>query len=320
MSTSYILANVVVLPMTAFFTERFGRRNYLTFSILLFIIASFLCGTSHSLSELVIWRLLAGRGRRSAALDRAGDAAADLPARAAGHGAGHLPPRHHRRADARSHTRWMDHRQLHVELVLLHQHPHRHPLDLSRHDVPPRSRGRASHRSGGLARHRAAHRRHRLAAVRARGRESQRLVRRCSHPATLDRFGDLPDHDGLVGAVVAQQASGHQLPRAAQSRSIGVDLSLRRARLRPLRRDISLPAVHAGNSRIHADRDRAHDATRRARDRRDGRGLRPPSHREDAAGRRTHISSSRVLAPSASRCGFSDISRRWRAKAMRALR
>ena len=36
-STSYILANVVVLPMTAFFTERFGRRNYLTFSILLFI-------------------------------------------------------------------------------------------------------------------------------------------------------------------------------------------------------------------------------------------------------------------------------------------
>jgi DHA2 family multidrug resistance protein len=61
-STSYILANVVVLPMTAFFTERFGRRNYLTFSILLFIIASFLCGTSHSLSELVIWRLLQGAG------------------------------------------------------------------------------------------------------------------------------------------------------------------------------------------------------------------------------------------------------------------
>jgi DHA2 family multidrug resistance protein len=61
-STSYILANVVVLPMTAFFTARFGRRNYLTFSILLFIIASFLCGTSHSLSELVVWRLLQGAG------------------------------------------------------------------------------------------------------------------------------------------------------------------------------------------------------------------------------------------------------------------
>jgi MFS family permease len=35
-STGYILSNVVVLPMTAFFTERFGRRRYLTASIILF--------------------------------------------------------------------------------------------------------------------------------------------------------------------------------------------------------------------------------------------------------------------------------------------
>src|SRR5512138_2167232 len=34
-STGYILSNVVVLPMTAFLTERFGRRRYLTFSIIL---------------------------------------------------------------------------------------------------------------------------------------------------------------------------------------------------------------------------------------------------------------------------------------------
>src|SRR5215203_4635167 len=45
-STSYIIANVIVLPMTAFFTETFGRKRYLTFSIILFIIASFLCGTA----------------------------------------------------------------------------------------------------------------------------------------------------------------------------------------------------------------------------------------------------------------------------------
>ena len=61
-STCYILANVVVLPMTAFFTQRFGRKNYLTFSIILFTVASFLCGTSHSLLELVLWRLLQGAG------------------------------------------------------------------------------------------------------------------------------------------------------------------------------------------------------------------------------------------------------------------
>ena len=61
-STGYILSNVVVLPMTAFLTGLFGRRNYLSGSIILFIVASFLCGTSHSLVELVIWRIIQGAG------------------------------------------------------------------------------------------------------------------------------------------------------------------------------------------------------------------------------------------------------------------
>jgi DHA2 family multidrug resistance protein len=61
-STSYILANVIVLPMTAFLTERFGRKRYLTFSIILFIVASVLCGTATSLGALVLWRLLQGAG------------------------------------------------------------------------------------------------------------------------------------------------------------------------------------------------------------------------------------------------------------------
>src|SRR6476646_3402438 len=61
-STGYILSNVIFLPMTAFFAARFGRRNYLTFSIILFIAASFFCGTSSSLTELVLWRILQGAG------------------------------------------------------------------------------------------------------------------------------------------------------------------------------------------------------------------------------------------------------------------
>ncbi len=61
-STGYILSNVIFLPMTAFFTERFGRRRYLTFSIILFIISSWLCGNSHSLGELVLWRIVQGAG------------------------------------------------------------------------------------------------------------------------------------------------------------------------------------------------------------------------------------------------------------------
>jgi DHA2 family multidrug resistance protein len=61
-STGYILSNVVVLPMTAFFTATFGRKNYLAFSIILFVVASFLCGTSSSLGELILWRVVQGAG------------------------------------------------------------------------------------------------------------------------------------------------------------------------------------------------------------------------------------------------------------------
>ena len=61
-ATGYILSNVIFLPMTAFFTARFGRRNYLTFSIVLFVLASFFCGTSGSLQSLVFWRVVQGAG------------------------------------------------------------------------------------------------------------------------------------------------------------------------------------------------------------------------------------------------------------------
>jgi DHA2 family multidrug resistance protein len=61
-ATGYILSNVVVLPMTAFFTERFGRQRYLTASIVIFVLASFFCGTSNTLTEIVIWRIVQGAG------------------------------------------------------------------------------------------------------------------------------------------------------------------------------------------------------------------------------------------------------------------
>jgi DHA2 family multidrug resistance protein len=61
-STGYILSNVIILPMTAFLAATFGRKRYLLFSIVVFTLASILCGTSHSLAELVVWRLLQGAG------------------------------------------------------------------------------------------------------------------------------------------------------------------------------------------------------------------------------------------------------------------
>src|SRR5262245_28193407 len=52
-STGYIVANVIVLPITGWLSARFGRRNYYTGSILLFTAASFLAGNAHTLTELV---------------------------------------------------------------------------------------------------------------------------------------------------------------------------------------------------------------------------------------------------------------------------
>jgi len=60
--TSYIIANVIVIPMTAFLSGRFGRRRYFVGSILIFTAASFLCGLSHTLPQLVICRVIQGMG------------------------------------------------------------------------------------------------------------------------------------------------------------------------------------------------------------------------------------------------------------------
>jgi DHA2 family multidrug resistance protein len=61
-STGYIVANVIVLPITGWLSAQFGRRRYFAGSIALFTIASLLCGNSHSLGELVLWRIVQGLG------------------------------------------------------------------------------------------------------------------------------------------------------------------------------------------------------------------------------------------------------------------
>lgn len=61
-STSYIIANVIVIPMSSWLSSFFGRRRYLTGSILLFVLASFFCGAATSLWGLVFWRLVQGLG------------------------------------------------------------------------------------------------------------------------------------------------------------------------------------------------------------------------------------------------------------------
>ena len=61
-STAYIIANVIVIPMSGWLSAYFGRKRYFTGSIILFTVASFFCGSSSSLLGLIFWRVIQGIG------------------------------------------------------------------------------------------------------------------------------------------------------------------------------------------------------------------------------------------------------------------
>jgi DHA2 family multidrug resistance protein len=60
--TTYLVANAVILPASAWFSLRFGRRNFLLFCIGLFTVSSFLCGAASSLGMILLARTLQGAG------------------------------------------------------------------------------------------------------------------------------------------------------------------------------------------------------------------------------------------------------------------
>ncbi|MGZ6103067.1 MAG: DHA2 family efflux MFS transporter permease subunit [Vulcanimicrobiaceae bacterium] len=60
--TGYIIANVIVIPITPWLQSRFGRRAYYLASIIGFTIASAMCGFAGSFTALVIWRIIQGIG------------------------------------------------------------------------------------------------------------------------------------------------------------------------------------------------------------------------------------------------------------------
>jgi MFS transporter, DHA2 family, multidrug resistance protein len=61
-STGYMMANIVIIPMTGWFQRRFGYRRYFAASVMLFTVASALCSLSWNLPSLVLFRALQGLG------------------------------------------------------------------------------------------------------------------------------------------------------------------------------------------------------------------------------------------------------------------
>jgi MFS transporter, DHA2 family, multidrug resistance protein len=58
--TAYVIAAIVIIPLTPWLQNRFGRRNYFLVSIVGFTLASVVCGTSESLQTLILARAVQG--------------------------------------------------------------------------------------------------------------------------------------------------------------------------------------------------------------------------------------------------------------------
>jgi len=60
--TSYLVANAIVLPTTGWLANHFGRKRVFILCIMLFTVASALCGLAWSLPTLILARILQGIG------------------------------------------------------------------------------------------------------------------------------------------------------------------------------------------------------------------------------------------------------------------
>ncbi|HVW24268.1 MAG TPA: DHA2 family efflux MFS transporter permease subunit [Polyangiaceae bacterium] len=58
--SSYAVANVITLPLSAWLGQRFGKKAYFVFSLVSFTVASMMCGMATSFTMLVVARVLQG--------------------------------------------------------------------------------------------------------------------------------------------------------------------------------------------------------------------------------------------------------------------
>ena len=58
--TSFAVANGIAVPLTGWLTQRFGQVRLFTASVLLFVLASWLCGLAPNIEALIAFRVLQG--------------------------------------------------------------------------------------------------------------------------------------------------------------------------------------------------------------------------------------------------------------------
>lgn len=60
--TGFIISSVLIMPLVAMLSSRFGRKRFLIFSAMLFAFSSMLCGLAWNLESLIVFRIFQGLG------------------------------------------------------------------------------------------------------------------------------------------------------------------------------------------------------------------------------------------------------------------
>src|SRR5436305_6144575 len=58
--TSFAVANAIAVPLTGWLSQRFGQVRLFIASVVLFVIASFMCGLAPNMTTLIAFRALQG--------------------------------------------------------------------------------------------------------------------------------------------------------------------------------------------------------------------------------------------------------------------
>src|ERR1700757_5300613 len=59
-ATAYLVAEIIVIPMTGLFTRVFGERRYMIGTTALFLAFSTLCGFAWNLPSMIVFRMMQG--------------------------------------------------------------------------------------------------------------------------------------------------------------------------------------------------------------------------------------------------------------------
>ena len=102
--TSYLVANAIVLPLSAWLSTIFGRKRFYMTCVALFTISSLLCGFAPNLESLIFFRILQGIGGGGLAPSEQAIPGRHLSRREAGLGLRGLQHRHCSRSGHRAHS------------------------------------------------------------------------------------------------------------------------------------------------------------------------------------------------------------------------